>query len=73
MIEKAMHTATRVNASSACGMPDCSTSRPWTTEAKPFGPNHAATSFSLREMVVPSREMSSEAGRMRTIARITAT
>ena len=73
MIEKAMHTAMSVYASSPCGIPACSTSSPYTTDAKPFGPNQAATSFSRRSNRVPSSDSSSEAGRISTMARTTAT
>lgn len=61
-IEKVMHTAIRVNASWLCGIPAWSNSRPYTTEAKPFGPNQAATSFSCRVNRVPTSDSSSEVG-----------
>lgn len=54
-------------------MPDCSTSSPYTTEAKPFGPNQAAVSLSRRSNRVPTKLISSEAGRIRPIAVTTAT
>lgn len=57
----------------ALWIPAWSTSSPWTTEAKPFGPNQAATSFSWRVDRVPSSDSSSEAGRISTMARTTAT
>ncbi|CAM5678001.1 hypothetical protein SCANM124S_08403 [Streptomyces canus] len=63
-----MHTAMSVNASSPCGIPVCSTSSPYTTDAKPFGPNHAATSFSRQWNRVPSSESSRETGRISTMA-----
>ncbi|GAA1086676.1 hypothetical protein GCM10009579_04370 [Streptomyces javensis] len=44
-----MHTAIKGYARSLRWMPDSSTSSPYTTEAKPFGPNQAAASFPPRE------------------------
>ncbi|MEU8878018.1 hypothetical protein AB0D24_44190 [Streptomyces javensis] len=53
-------------------MPDSSTSNPYTTEAKPFGPNQAAAGFSRHAKRVSISEISNDAVRTTTMAGTTA-
>lgn len=62
-IDRAMVAATMSKTASLSGMPDCRTSSPYTTDAKPLGPNHAAVSRSRAGSRVHSSDSNSAAGR----------